>query len=73
MSKGPSDDNSQELIRNVLATAALGLFSWHLLTLHNIAKSVDVLVHRAGMSDQRLERLEQYVYFNDGASKKQVR
>lgn len=73
MSSGPSDDQNQELIRNVLATAALGLFSWHLLTLHNIAKSVDVLVHRAGEADQRLERLETYVYLNDGTSKKQVR
>jgi len=70
MSKGPSDDDTQELIRNIIATAALGLFGWHLLTLHNISKSVDVLVHRAGEADQRLERLEQYVYFNNGASKK---
>jgi len=70
MSNGPSDEDHQEIIRNIIATAALGLFGWHLLTLHNIAKSVDVLVHRAGAADQRLERLEQYVYFNNGASKK---
>lgn len=73
MSNGPSDDHGQELVRNVIATAALGLFGWHLLTLHNIAKSVDVLVNRAGMADQRLERLEQYVYFNNGATQKQIR
>lgn len=73
MLNGPSDDGNQELIRNILATSALGLFSWHLLTLHNIAKSVDVLVNRAGMADQRLERLENYVYFNNGSSEKQIR
>jgi len=73
MSKGPSDDDTQDLIRNVIATAALGLFGWHLLTLHNIAKSVDVLVNRADAANQRLERLENYVFVEDGAIKKQVR
>jgi hypothetical protein len=70
MSNGPSDEDHQELIRNVIATAALGLFGWHLLTLHNIAKSVDVLVNRADSANQRLERLENYVFVQDGALKK---
>lgn len=70
MSKGSSDDDgTQEVIRNLIATAALGLFGWHLLTLHNIAKSVEVLVHRAGQADQRLERLENHVYLKDGTTK----
>ena len=60
----------RETIRNVIAAAALGLFSWHLMTLHNIAKSVDVLVNRADAAHQRLERLENYVFVHDGASKK---
>jgi hypothetical protein len=70
MSNRPSDeDHNQETIRNLIATAALGLFSWHLLTLHNIAKSVDVLVNRADAANQRLERLETFVFINDGAKK----
>jgi hypothetical protein len=39
------------------------------LTLHNIAKSVDVLVNRADAANQRLERLETFVFINDGAKK----
>jgi hypothetical protein len=43
MSNGPSDDHEAEhsgsaLLKNLAATAFLGLFSWHLLTLHNIEK-----------------------------------
>lgn len=63
-----SSDN--ETLRNAIAAAVLGLFGWHLLTLHNIAKSVDVLVTQVGLSNQRIERLENYVYFSDGPSKK---
>jgi hypothetical protein len=57
----------------MIAAAVLGLFGWHLLTLHNIAKSVDVLVHQVGLSNQRIERLENFVYFKDGPGKEQVR
>lgn len=66
-----SSDN--ETIRNAIAAAVLGLFGWHLLTLHNIAKSVDVLVTQVGLSNQRIERLENFVYFKDGPGKEQVR
>ena len=55
-----------ETVKNLLAAAALGLFSWHLLTLHNIARSVDVLVNRADAAHQRLERLENYVFIEHG-------
>jgi hypothetical protein len=54
-----------DTVRNTLAAAALGLFGWHLLTLHNISKSVDVLVEQMGMTSARIERLENHVYFND--------
>jgi len=67
---GNNGDGLQETIRNLIATAALGLFGWHLVTLHNIAKSVDVLVNRADAANQRLERLETYVFVEDGPSKK---
>jgi hypothetical protein len=67
---GNNGDGLQETIRNLIATAALGLFGWHLVTLHNIAKSVDVLVNRADAANQRLERLENYVFVEDGPSKK---
>jgi DMSO/TMAO reductase YedYZ heme-binding membrane subunit len=67
---GNNGDGLQETIRNLIATAALGLFGWHLVTLHNIAKSVDVLVNRADAASQRLERLENYVFVEDGPSKK---
>lgn len=66
-----SSDN--ETVRNAVAAAILGLFGWHLLTLHNIAKSVDVLVTQVGLSNQRIERLENFVYFKDGPGKEQVR
>jgi hypothetical protein len=70
MQFGNNGDGLQETIRNLIATAALGLFGWHLVTLHNIAKSVDVLVNRADAANQRLERLENYVFVEDGPSKK---
>lgn len=66
-----SSDN--DTMRNAIAAAVLGLFGWHLLTLHNIAKSVDVLVTQVGLSNQRIERLENFVYFKDGPGKEQVR
>lgn len=77
MSKGPSDNDDGEemlstMVRNLAATAFLGLFSWHLITLHNIAKSVEVLVERVSASNTRIERLENKVFFTDqdyGASK----
>jgi len=50
--------------------AFLGLFSWHLYTLHNIASSVEVLIERVSMSNSRIERLENEVFFkplNNGA------
>lgn len=63
--------SNNEIIRNALATAALGLFGWHLLTLHNIAKSVEVLIEKVGNSTARIERLENKVFFSDyGSSKK---
>jgi hypothetical protein len=67
-----SSDNT-ETVRNFIAAAVLGLFGWHLLTLHNIAKSVDVLVHQVGLSNQRIERLENFVYFKDGPGKESIR
>lgn len=79
MSKGSSgDDGNEELlstmIRNLAATAFLGLFSWHLITLHNIAKSVEVLIEKVSAGNTRIERLENKVFFNqDGASKEEVR
>ena len=56
---------STEVIRNVLASAALGLFGWHMVTLHNIAKSVEVLIEKVGTSTARIERLENKVFFTD--------
>jgi cell division protein FtsB len=73
MSNGPSNNDSEvsALLRNFAATAFLGLFSWHLITLHNIAKSVEVLVERVSASTTRIERLEHEVFFKDnGASKR---
>ena len=70
MSSGNNGDGLQEAIRNLIAAAALGLFGWHLLTLHNIAKSVDVLVNRADAAHQRLERLENYVFVENGITKR---
>jgi hypothetical protein len=76
MSKEPSDSEIDLtiMLRNLAATAFLGLFSWHLITLHNIAKSVEVLVERVSTSNARIERLENEVFFKpDGASKEEVR
>lgn len=56
---------STEAIRNVLASAALGLFGWHMVTLHNIAKSVEVLIEKVGTSTARIERLENKVFFTN--------
>lgn len=56
---------STEVIRNVLASAALGLFGWHMVTLHNIAKSVEVLIEKVGTSTARIERLENKVFFTN--------
>lgn len=77
MSKGSSDNDDNEellstMIRNLAATAFLGLFSWHLITLHNIAKSVEVLIEKVSAGNTRIERLENEVFFKDqtnGASK----
>jgi len=60
------------LLKNLAATAFLGLFSWHLLTLHNIAKSVEVLIEKVSAGNSRIERLENEVFFKEypnGASK----
>jgi Tfp pilus assembly protein PilN len=48
MSNGPSDneEDMSTMLRNLAATAFLALFSWHLITLHNIAKSVEVLIEK---------------------------
>jgi hypothetical protein len=79
MSKGSSDNDDNEellstMIRNLAATAFLGLFSWHLITLHNIAKSVEVLIEKVSAGNTRIERLENEVFFKqDGASKKEIR
>lgn len=70
MSKGPSDseEDVSVMLRNLAATAFLGLFSWHLITLHNIAKSVEVLVERVSASNTRIERLENEIFFKDNGS-----
>jgi hypothetical protein len=67
MSKEPSDSEIDLtiMLRNLAATAFLGLFSWHLITLHNIAKSVEVLVERVSASNTRIERLENEIFFKD--------
>ena len=64
--RSDNDGDWNETVKNLLAAAALGLFSWHLLTLHTIARSVDVLVNRADAAHQRLERLENYVFVENG-------
>jgi len=62
---------NNDVIRNAIATAALGLFGWHMLTLHNIAKSVEVLIEKVGNSTARIERLENKVFFSEyGTNKK---
>jgi len=71
MSKDPSDNSDEDvsvMLRNLAATAFLGLFSWHLITLHNIAKSVEVLVERVSASNTRIERLENEIFFKDNGS-----
>ena len=67
MLNGPSDneEDMSTMLRNLAATAFLALFSWHLITLHNIAKSVEVLVERVSTSNARIERLENEVFFKE--------
>lgn len=70
MSNGPSDDHEDEhfgsaLLKNLAAAAFLGLFSWHLITLHNIAKSVEVLIEKVSAGNTRIERLENKVFFTE--------
>jgi cell division protein FtsB len=72
MSNEPSGDNDDFAIavKNAVVIAFLGLFSWHLYTLHNIAASVEVLIERVSTSNTRIERLENEVFFkeqNNGA------
>ena len=72
MSNEPSGDNDDFAIavKNAVVIAFLGLFSWHLYTLHNIASSVEVLIERVSTSNSRIERLENEVFFkeqNNGA------
>lgn len=76
MSNGPSDEDLTIAIKNAVVMAFLGLFSWHLYTLHNIASSVEVLIEKVSTSNTRIERLENEVFFkdlNNGANEKQVR
>ena len=61
---------SNETVRNTIAAASLALFSWHTLTLHEIAKSVEVLLKTSSTAEVRLERLENAVFFNNASSKK---
>ena len=72
MSNEPSGNNDDFAIAvmNAVVIAFLGLFSWHLYTLHNIASSVEVLIERVSTSNSRIERLENEVFFkeqNNGA------
>jgi cell division protein FtsB len=72
MSNEPSGNNEDFAIavKNAVVIAFLGLFSWHLYTLHNIAASVEVLIERVSTSNTRIERLENEVFFkeqNNGA------
>jgi len=69
MSNEPSDDLAMA-VKNAVVVAFLGLFSWHLYTLHNIASSVEVLIEKVSTSNTRIERLENEVFFkeqNNGA------
>ena len=69
MSNESSDDLAMA-VKNAVVIAFLGLFSWHLYTLHNIAASVEVLIERVSTSNTRIERLENEVFFkeqNNGA------
>ena len=69
MSNKPSDNDGEEmlatLLKNLAAAAFLGLFSWHLITLHNIAKSVEVLIEKVSAGNSRIERLENEVFFKE--------
>jgi Tfp pilus assembly protein PilN len=67
MSNGPSDneEDMSTMLRNLAATAFLALFSWHLITLHNIAKSVEVLIEKVSAGNTRIERLENEVFFKE--------
>lgn len=72
MSNEPSgnEDDFAIAVKNAVVIAFLGLFSWHLYTLHNIAASVEVLIERVSTSNTRIERLENEVFFkeqNNGA------
>jgi hypothetical protein len=64
MSNEPSDDLAMA-VKNAVVVAFLGLFSWHLYTLHNIASSVEVLIEKVSMSNTRIERLENEVFFKE--------
>ena len=67
MSNEPSGNNDDFAIavKNAVVIAFLGLFSWHLYTLHNIASSVEVLIEKVSTSNTRIERLENKVFFKD--------
>ena len=72
MSNEPSgnEEDFAMAVKNAVVIAFLGLFSWHLYTLHNIAASVEVLIERVSTSNTRIERLENEVFFkeqNNGA------
>lgn len=72
MSNEPSGNENDfaMAVKNAVVIAFLGLFSWHLYTLHNIAASVEVLIERVSTSNTRIERLENEVFFkeqNNGA------
>ena len=72
MSNEPSGNNDDfaMAVKNAVVIAFLGLFSWHLYTLHNIASSVEVLIEKVSTSNTRIERLENKVFFkeqNNGA------
>lgn len=74
MSNGPYGDDSSSIFKNFVATAALGLFSWHLYTLTNISNSVQVLIEKVSVSNERIERLETEVFFkNNDPGKEQIR
>ena len=60
-----SSDDTGSVIKNAVVMAFLGLFSWHLYTLHNIASSVEVLIERVSTSNTRIERLENEVFFKE--------
>ena len=72
MSNEPSGNNDDfaMAVKNAVVIAFLGLFSWHLYTLHNIAASVEVLIERVSTSNTRFEHLENEVFYkeqNNGA------